>query len=145
MTSKNDETTDFNPVFNNEGLLPAMAIEAGTGTPLMMAYVNKQAIEKTLETGYAHFWSRSRSALWMKGETSHNRLKVLDILVDCDQDCLCFTVEMEGKKAACHTGRKSCFYRRLRPAKDSESAPFLEFDETGPLFDPGKVYGKTNS
>ena len=83
----------------------------GTGEVLMVAFLNQEAIDKTLETGRAHFYSRSRKALWQKGETSGNVLKVNEIRVDCDQDALVMLVEPTGP--ACHTGERSCFYRRL--------------------------------
>lgn len=142
MTSTSDETTSFTPKFDTDGLMPAMAIEQSTGTPLMMAYVNKQALATTLKTGYAHFWSRSRQAFWQKGETSGNRLKIIEILIDCDQDSLCMMVEMEGVKAACHTGRKSCYYRKLTSTADKADQLTLQFIDNEKLFDPKQVYKK---
>lgn len=137
-----DETSSFTPKFDQDGLMPAMAIEKSTGTPLMMAFVNAEAIEKSLASGYAVFWSRSRQAFWQKGETSGNRLKLIEILVDCDQDSLCMMVELEGDGAACHTGRHSCYYRRLNPASPAEPDPGLTFTDDTPRFDPEKVFGK---
>jgi len=93
------------------GLIPVVAQDAKSGEILMLAYVNKEAVEKTLETGYAHYYSRSRRILWLKGEESGNKQRVLKILVDCDQDALIYLVEQKG--AACHTGNRSCFYREL--------------------------------
>jgi phosphoribosyl-AMP cyclohydrolase len=95
----------------NEGLVPVVAQDARSGEILMLAYANKEAVEKTLQTGYAHYYSRSRKKLWMKGEESGNRQKVLKILVDCDADSLIYIVEQIG--VACHTGNRSCFYRDL--------------------------------
>ncbi len=142
MTERIEESTDFTPKLNADGLIPAVAIEKSTGTPLMMAFMNAAAIELSLKTGYAHFWSRSRGALWQKGETSGNRLKVTDILTDCDQDCLCLLVEMEGKKAACHTGRRTCFYRKVEAGSEPGTPATLQFTDDAPLFDPDDVYGK---
>lgn len=146
MADNLDETLSFTPKFDQDGLMPAMAIEQSSGTALMQAYVNLEALKKTLETGYAHFWSRSRQAFWMKGETSGNRLIIKDVLIDCDQDSLCFLVEMEGAKAACHTGRRTCFYRSISLQASDSSEEIKNFSMTftddKPLFDPKDVYGK---
>jgi len=93
------------------GLVPVIAQDVKTGEILMLAYANKEAVEKTLQTGYAHYYSRSRRRLWMKGEESGNKQRVLKILVDCDADSLIYVVEQIG--VACHTGNRSCFYREL--------------------------------
>ena len=103
----------FEPKLDANGLLTAVVTHANTGELLMVAHMNAQAIEKTRETGSAHFWSRSRKSLWLKGETSGHYLNVTEILVDCDQDCLWLKALPEGP--ACHTGAPSCFYRRLTP------------------------------
>jgi phosphoribosyl-AMP cyclohydrolase len=94
------------------GLVPVIAQDAYTGEVLMMAYMNSIALEKTLETGYVHYWSRSRQKLWMKGETSGNLQEVKEIRVDCDSDCILVKIVQKGG-AACHTGYRSCFYRKL--------------------------------
>jgi phosphoribosyl-AMP cyclohydrolase len=141
---KIDETLDFTPKFDSDGLMPAIVIEASSGTLLMQAFVNIDALKTTLETGYANFWSRSRQAYWQKGETSGNRLLIKDVLIDCDQDSICFMVEMEGVKAACHTGRQSCYYRKLSLNHDqstSGSEISLSFNDMKPLFNPRDVYG----
>ena len=101
----------FMPRFDAAGLVTAVVTDAASGALLMVAHMNADAIRLTRETGYAHFWSRSRGVLWEKGETSGNRLAVRDIRVDCDQDALWIVVEPAGP--ACHTGAASCFYRRL--------------------------------
>ena len=101
----------FAPKFDSNGLLSAVAVDSGSRDILMLAFMNREALAKTLETGLAHFHSRSRGRLWMKGETSGNVLKVEEILVDCDQDTLVLMVRPAGP--ACHTGKASCFYRRL--------------------------------
>ncbi|MEP3477014.1 MAG: phosphoribosyl-AMP cyclohydrolase [Hyphomicrobiales bacterium] len=141
---KIDETLKFTPKFDSDGLMPAIVIEASSGTLLMQAFVNIDALKTTLETGYANFWSRSRQAYWQKGETSGNRLLIKDVLIDCDQDSICFMVEMEGVKAACHTGRQSCYYRKLSINHDqstSGSEISLSFNDMKPLFNPRDVYG----
>ncbi len=99
------------PKFDSAGLLTAVITDASNGAVLMVGFMNAEALEKTRETGFAHFHSRSRGKLWKKGETSGNVLAVREILVDCDQDALVVKVEPAGP--ACHTGMTSCFYRRL--------------------------------
>jgi len=115
-----------------DGLLPAIVQDAESGQVLMLAYINKESWQKTLETGKAHFWSRSRNTLWLKGESSGHVQLVKDILVDCDQDTVVFKVEQLGG-AACHKGYRSCFFRRVT---DNELEVLGE-----PVFDPAKVYG----
>lgn len=137
---KTDETSQYQPKFDADGLMPAMVIEEKSGAALMMAYVNQAAIDATLSSGYATFWSRSRQKYWQKGETSGNRLKIIDLLIDCDQDSLVMLVEMEGEKAACHTGRKSCYYRSLVKSNTSSENLELIFKDEKPLFDPAAVY-----
>ena len=114
--------TNFTPRFDANGLIPAVVTEAGSGEVLMFAYMNAEALALTLETGEAHFWSRSRRALWLKGETSGNRLRVVEMRTDCDQDIVLVKVTIGGDAVACHTGRKSCFYRRIEPG-DAAGAP----------------------
>jgi len=97
------------------GLIPVVVQDFKSRKVLMVAYTNKEALEKTITTGYAHYWSRSRKNLWMKGETSGNTQKVKDILVDCDHDTLLFLVEQKGN--ACHTGEETCFHNRLADAR----------------------------
>lgn len=101
----------FAPRFDAHGLLTAVVTHADTGALLMVAHMNTLAIEKTRKTGRAHFWSRSRQSLWLKGETSGHFLEVREILVDCDEDCLWLKALPAGP--ACHTGASSCFFRRL--------------------------------
>ena len=100
-----------NVTYNADGLVPAIIQEDGTGRVLMLAWMNDASLRKTLETGRTWFWSRSRQRLWKKGETSGHVLKVADIRIDCDQDAVWLIVEPAGP--ACHTGRRSCFYRRV--------------------------------
>ncbi|PPD43671.1 MAG: phosphoribosyl-AMP cyclohydrolase [Methylocystis sp.] len=108
-----EEGADFTPRFDANGLIVCITVEAGTREILMVAYMNQLALDKTIETGVAHYWSRSRGELWRKGDTSGQVQKVLALSVDCDQDALMLTVEPGGDGKACHTGRKSCFYRKL--------------------------------
>jgi phosphoribosyl-AMP cyclohydrolase len=108
-----EEGVVFAPKFDANGLIVCVTTEAATREVLMVAYMNEVALEKTIETGFAHYWSRSRQALWRKGETSGQTQKVLSLRVDCDQDALLLEVEVGGDGKACHTGRKSCFYRAL--------------------------------
>ncbi len=115
-----------------DGLLPAIVQDDTTGEVLMLAYINQQSWQKTLETGKAHYWSRSRKSLWLKGESSGNIQIIKDIFVDCDQDTVVFKVDQLGG-AACHKGYRSCFFRRVRGSE-------LEI-QGQPVFDPVKVYG----
>ena len=102
---------DFQPKFDADGLIPAIVTDAGTGEALMFAFMNAEALALTIETGIAHFWSRSRAALWKKGAESGNMFKVVEMRTDCDQDVLWLRVSVQGNGHACHTGRRSCFYR----------------------------------
>lgn len=97
--------------FNEDGLIPVVVQDAKTKEVLMLAYANEEALRKTFETGYAHYYSRSRKKLWMKGEESGNVQKVIEVRVDCDEDALLYIVEQKG--VACHTGNYSCFFRKL--------------------------------
>lgn len=114
----------FQPKFDSDGLIGAIATDAASGAVLMFAHMNGEALQLTIETGYAHFWSRSRAKLWKKGEESGNLLRVREIRTDCDQDVLLIVAEIEGDGVACHTGAKSCFYRRLAllPGADGKIA-----------------------
>ncbi len=104
-----EETTRFAPAFGADGLIPAVATDAADGRLLMLAYMNEAALRKTIETGEAHYWSRSRGELWRKGATSGHVQRVVEIRTDCDQDAIQLVVEQTGP--ACHTDRRSCFYR----------------------------------
>ena len=118
---------------SKDGILPAIVQDYATGEVLMLAYINELAWQKTLETRKAHFWSRSRNSLWLKGETSGHIQLIKEIYVDCDDDTVVYKVEqIDG--AACHTGHRSCFFRRV----DGEGL----VTEGEILFDPKKVYGK---
>ena len=114
---------DFGPDFS-KGLVPAIAQDAATGEVLMLAYMNEEAWKRTLETGEAHYWSRSRKELWHKGGTSGNVQKVLSIRLDCDNDTVLLKIEQIGG-AACHTGRRSCFYREWDNGVVRECSPVV--------------------
>lgn len=108
---KIDESPEFTPKYDKNGLIPCIVTSSRTGEVLMMAWMNAEALEKTLKTGEAHYWSRSRNQLWHKGATSGQTQKVTELRTDCDQDTLLMSVEMPPPEKACHTGRPSCFYR----------------------------------
>ncbi len=137
-----EETGEFAPKFDAGGLIPAIAADAASGEVLMFAWMNADALEATLATGEAHFYSRSRQRLWKKGESSGEILKVERVLTDCDQDVILLDVSPQGLGAACHTGRRSCFYREVRR---ENGALRLEPSGAERLFDPAAVYGKPGS
>jgi phosphoribosyl-AMP cyclohydrolase len=113
-----EEGAVFKPRFDTDGLIVCIAQAASDRQILMVAYMNAEALRLTIETGEAHYWSRSRGTLWRKGDTSGQVQKVTEIRTDCDQDALLLTVAASGDGGACHTGRRSCFYRRVTPAED---------------------------
>lgn len=121
-----EEGDAFTPKFDANGLIVCVTIDAKTRETLMVAYMNQLALENTIETGVAHYWSRSRNALWRKGDTSGQVQKVVSLRVDCDQDALLLAVEPGGDGKACHTGRKSCFYRILERTGDGARLVFME-------------------
>ncbi len=121
--------------FNSDGLIAAIAQDYKTKEVLMIAWMNKLALQKTIRTGKAHYWSRSRNKLWMKGEESGNIQKVKEILIDCDMDAILMKVEQIGK-AACHTGYTSCFYRKVNKNMTLKNIGGKK------CFDPQKVYKK---
>jgi phosphoribosyl-AMP cyclohydrolase len=132
-----EEGAAFTPRFDAAGLVTAVVTDAGDGTLLMVAHMNAEALSLTLETGIAHYWSRSRSALWKKGETSGNVQQVVEVLTDCDQDAIWLRVKVLGHDATCHTGRRSCFYRTVGLV-DGEA--ILAGDGSKPLFDAENTY-----
>lgn len=103
----------FTPKFDQNGLITAVVTDFSSGDVVMLAHMNAQALALTIETGIAHYYSRSRASLWKKGETSGNVQEVMEMRTDCDQDAVVIKVKMAGNGAACHTGRKSCFYRKV--------------------------------
>jgi phosphoribosyl-AMP cyclohydrolase len=132
-----EEGAAFAPRFDAAGLVTTVTIEAGSNEVLMLAHMNAEALSLTLETGIAHYWSRSRGKLWKKGETSGELQEVVELRTDCDQDAIVLVVNQTGRGAACHTGRQSCFYRRALVADGK-----VALQDTGlpKLFDPKEVY-----
>jgi phosphoribosyl-AMP cyclohydrolase len=132
-----EEGIDLAPKFDADGLIPAVTTDAVSGELLMVGYMNAEALERTIATGEAHYWSRSRQALWHKGATSGLVQTVKELMIDDDQDCVWLKVDVAGG-ASCHVGYRTCFYRRIPigagPAK-------LEFTEAEKVFDPQQVYG----
>lgn len=121
-----EEGAALAPKFDADGLIVCVTTERQTGDVLMVAYMNAEALDLTLETGIAHYWSRSRQQLWRKGDTSGQTQTVVEMRTDCDQDAILLVVEAGGDGRACHTGRRSCFYRRVE--KDTNGA-HLVFDQ----------------
>jgi phosphoribosyl-AMP cyclohydrolase len=134
-----EEGLAFAPKFDAAGLIACVVTAAGTGEVLMVAHMNAEALAKTLVTGEAWYYSRSRQALWKKGESSGHVQRVVEMRVDCDQDVLLLKVEQAGA-GACHTGRRTCFYRAVVPGTGGAAAA-LEFRDAERGFDPAKVYG----
>jgi phosphoribosyl-AMP cyclohydrolase len=130
----------FRPKFDDNGLITAIACDAETGEVLMLAHMNADALEKTIRTGKAHYWSRSRAKIWLKGESSGNVQQVISLMTDCDQDAVLMRVQVKGADASCHTGRISCFYRSIETGKDGKLT--LKFDDRAPRFSPDSVYKK---
>jgi phosphoribosyl-AMP cyclohydrolase len=128
------------PKFDRDGLVTVVATDAKSGDLLMVAHMNAEALSRTVETGEAWYFSRSRQALWKKGESSGHVQRVMEMRVDCDQDAVWIKVE-QGGPGACHTGRRSCFYRAVPLGQRGNVT--LEFRDADKTFDPGKVYGKT--
>lgn len=132
-----EEDSALTPRFDAHGLVTAVVTDAEDGMLLMVAHMNAQALSLTLQTGIAHYWSRSRNAIWKKGETSGNLQRVAEIRTDCDQDAIWLRVHVEGHQATCHTGRRSCFYRIVET--DGVSAR-LSHDGSVAMFDTHQVY-----
>jgi phosphoribosyl-AMP cyclohydrolase len=132
-----EEGDAFSPKFDANGLITAIVTDADDGVLLMVAHMNAEALALTVETGIAHYYSRSRQAIWKKGETSGNLQTVSEMLTDCDQDALLVKVRVGGHQATCHTGRRSCFYRAVRFA---DGVARLEKIDENRHFDPKSVY-----
>ncbi len=125
-----EETTSFKPRFDADGLIPAIVTDAESGEVLMFAFMNDEAMQRTLSTRIAHFWSRSRRKLWKKGEESGNVLNIAEIRTDCDQDVLWLRVRVAGDGVACHTGERSCFYRRVEGTGATAALIFADAKRT---------------
>ncbi|PZD71469.1 Phosphoribosyl-AMP cyclohydrolase [Acaryochloris thomasi RCC1774] len=141
-----EEGTSLAPKFNQAGLIPVVTTDAQTGELLMHAYMNQAALVKTIETGEAHYYSRSRQTLWHKGATSGLIQYVQQLLIDDDQDCLWMRVTVADSGASCHVGYRSCFYRQIPLGTEAvrENYPItLTFTETAKTFDPQLIYGDT--
>jgi len=132
-----EEGLKLQPKFDSAGLVTCVATDAGSGDVLMVARMNEEALRKTISSGEAWYFSRSRNSLWRKGETSGHGQRVVEMRMDCDQDAVWIRVEQTG--AACHTGRRSCFYRKVGGGEGGARLSFVEADR---LFDPAKVYGQ---
>ena len=132
-----EEGLKLQPRFDALGLVTCVATDAGTGEVLMVAHMNDEALRKTIASGEAWYFSRSRKSLWRKGETSGHVQRVVEMRMDCDQDAVWIRVEQSG--AACHTGRRSCFYRKVDAGENGARLSFVDADR---LFDPKAVYRK---
>jgi len=132
-----EEGLKFQPKFDASGLVTCVATDAITGEVLMVAHMNDEALRRTVANGEAWYFSRSRNSLWRKGEISGQVQRVVEIRMDCDQDAVWIRVEQIG--AACHTGRRSCFYRKVEADDGGAQLSFVDADR---LFDPAEVYGK---
>ena len=136
-THEREEGLAFSPKFDAAGLVTCVATDAATGGVLMVAHMNEEALRRTVESGEAWYFSRSRKALWRKGETSGHTQRVVEMRTDCDQDAIWIRVEQTG--AACHTGRKSCFYRKVEASNGGATLSFVDAER---LADPDAVYRK---
>lgn len=132
-----EEGLAFQPKFDASGLVTCVTTDAASGDVLMVAHMNDEALRKTIATGEAWYFSRSRNALWRKGESSGQTQRVVEMRTDCDQDAIWIRVEQVG--AACHTGRRSCFYRTVTRDEGDTRLSFVDAER---LFDPDKVYRK---
>ena len=136
-----EEGKTLQPKFDENNLIPVITVDKNSKEVLMHGYMNPEALNLSLNSRQAHYWSRSRQCIWKKGETSGLKQVIREILVDDDQDCLILRVELQGLKASCHVGYKSCFYRKLL-AKNKKYTHNLQFTEKKKVFDPKKVYGE---
>lgn len=134
-----EEGAAFSPRFDTNGLITAIVTDASDGVLLMVAHMNAEALTLTLESGVAHYYSRSRGKLWKKGETSGNLQTVVEMMTDCDQDALLLKVSVAGHDATCHTGRRSCFYRSVQVKNGAASLETVDNDRH---FDPSDIYKK---
>jgi len=132
-----EEGLALKPKFDAAGLVTCVATDAATSEVLMVAHMNEEALRRTIASGEAWYYSRSRNALWRKGETSGHVQRVVEMRIDCDQDAIWIRVEQSG--AACHTGRRSCFYRKVEAGEGGARLSFVDAER---LFDPKAVYCK---
>lgn len=136
-----EEGFDLAPKFDADGLLPAVTTDAQSGEVLMLGYMNAEALIKTIETGEAHYYSRSRGVMWHKGATSGLVQKIVDLRVDDDQDAIWLCVDVGGTGASCHVGYRSCFYRSIPTGETPQPDTKLIYREDEKTFDPVEVYG----
>ena len=134
-----EEGAALAPKFDADGLVTCVTTDAANGDVLMVAHMNAEALARTIESGEAWYFSRSRRALWRKGESSGHVQRVTELRVDCDQDAVLIKVEQAGP-GACHTGRRSCFYRSVPLGKAPDKSLVLQFRDADKAFDPAKVY-----
>ena len=134
-----EEGKSFQPKFDENGLIPVITIDDEDNQVLMHGYMNEEALKKSIKTKMSHYWSRSRKKIWKKGETSGFFQNIVKIQIDDDQDCIILFVKLSGKKASCHVGYKSCFYRELEKEGEKFSTNLI-FNEEKKVFDPQKVY-----
>jgi len=135
-----EEGEVFAPKFGKGGVLPVVVTDVHSGEVLMLAYMNTLALARTIETGEAHYWSRSRGKLWRKGETSGNTQEVVEVRTDCDQDAIWLKVRMHGSGGCCHTGRRSCFYRAVPLGQRAGPQTRLDMQDGERLFNPDHTY-----
>ena len=140
-----EEGLDLAPKFDADGLIPCITTDAETGEVLMLAYMNGEALERTIAAGEAHYWSRSRQCLWRKGATSGLIQEVVELRIDDDQDAVWLRVKIAGSGASCHVGYRSCFYRSVERGGPSGAPARLVFTESQKSFDPKDVYGDAHN
>ena len=136
-----EEGVELAPKFDDRGLIPAVTTDFESGELLMHGFMNKEALRRTIETGEAHYYSRSREAIWHKGATSGLVQNIIEMRIDDDQDCVWLRVRVDGNGASCHVGYRSCFYRSLQTGALPDAPVTLSFEETEKVFDPIAVYG----
>jgi phosphoribosyl-AMP cyclohydrolase len=136
-----EEGTELAPKFDADGVMPVVTTDASTGDVLMLGYMNAAALKKSIETGEAHYWSRSRKVLWHKGATSGLVQRIVDMRIDDDQDAVWLKVDVAGSGASCHVGYMSCFYRSVPTGVEPSRDLKLVFREDEKTFDPLEVYG----
>ncbi|MDD9904300.1 MAG: phosphoribosyl-AMP cyclohydrolase [Rhodospirillaceae bacterium] len=136
-----EEGNALAPKFDRDGLIPCVTTDAETGDVLMLGFMNSAALERTIATGEAYYWSRSRECLWHKGATSGLVQQIVEIRIDDDQDAVWLRVRVAGDGASCHVGYRSCFYRSIELGGPPDAPARLVFEEKDRVFDPTKVYG----
>jgi len=136
-----EEGHDLAPKFDADGLMPCVTTDATSGEVLMLGYVNAEALTKCIETGEAHYYSRSRKVMWHKGATSGLVQKIVELRIDDDQDAIWLRVDVAGNGASCHVGYRSCFYRSVPTGESPTPETRLAYHEDEKVFDPKAVYG----